>query len=265
MVPAIWLAYTLGKGPVRRSRKPRSYLCEFGTTAGCWLLGCRFDPARRSQLPRGSKLLGPILSTNRPFAADRAPLAFVGSIRPVTKVTASVTTDKSSIRGDESQARVEVLEQSWREPSAHVRGGSFDIHGLQDTLRGHARNTVAVWSVKDLHAEASRLRDRGGVFEEYDIPEIRTVDGIAAMDDEAMNAWFRDPDGNVISMVQQPDEHRESMVTAMIAASDLDRTRAWYAEKLGFIPRKVFEGTARLRIPGPVRSVSTRRPRPARR
>lgn len=85
------------------------------------------------------------------------------------------------------------------------------------------------------------------------------------MDDEAMNAWFRDPDGNVISMVQQPDEHRKSMVTPMIAASDLDRARAWYAEKLGFIPRKVFEGTCSSSIPGPVRSVSTRRPRPARR
>lgn len=107
---------------------------------------------------------------------------------------------------------------------------------------GTAKNTVAVWGVADLRAEVSRLRNRGVVFEEYDIPEIRTVEGIAAMDNDSLNAWFKDSDGNIVSMVQRPGDQPETQFRAMIAASDLERAKAWYAEKLGFIPREEFEG-----------------------
>jgi catechol 2,3-dioxygenase-like lactoylglutathione lyase family enzyme len=110
---------------------------------------------------------------------------------------------------------------------------------------GTAQNTVAIWSVPDLQAEVSRLRSRGLVFADLDLGgDERTSDGIMAGADaegaDVLNAWFRDGDGNWISMVEQPDHPDEPPaemgVGAMLAAADLARARAWYADKLGLEP-----------------------------
>ncbi len=111
---------------------------------------------------------------------------------------------------------------------------------------GTAQNTVAVWGVDDLRSEVARLRARGLTFEEIDFgPEGRTVDGIMTITDErgpVFNAWFRDGDGNWISIVQQPPEPGlEPGITAMLAASDLGRALAWYKEKLGLEPFRVYD------------------------
>ena len=48
----------------------------------------------------------------------------------------------------------------------------------------------------------ARLRERGVVFEDYDIPGLKTVDGVAEMDGER-TAWFRDSEGNFICLGEQ--------------------------------------------------------------
>jgi hypothetical protein len=37
------------------------------------------------------------------------------------------------------------------------------------------------WEVEDIEVTVERLRGRGVVFEEYDLPGLRTVSGIAAV------------------------------------------------------------------------------------
>lgn len=66
---------------------------------------------------------------------------------------------------------------------------------------GTNKASQAFWTVKDLRAEMEELRRRGVVFEEYDSPHFRTVDGVAT-GGGAMTAWFKDPDGNILAMVQ---------------------------------------------------------------
>lgn len=119
----------------------------------------------------------------------------------------------------------------------------------QTASAGTAQNTVAVWGVDDLRAEMARLRARGLVFEELDLgPDGRTVDGVMSSLDgerEILNAWFRDIDGNWISFVQQPPEPGEEPpegIHPLLAASNLDRARAWYAEKLGLEPYRDYDG-----------------------
>ena len=48
---------------------------------------------------------------------------------------------------------------------------------------------------------ADELRQRGVVFEEYDIPEIglKTVNGVAEFEGNKA-AWFKDSEGNIISL-----------------------------------------------------------------
>ena len=115
---------------------------------------------------------------------------------------------------------------------------------------GTAQNTVAVWAVDDLRAEMARLRARGLTFEELDYgPDDRTIDGLMtslAGSSEVLNAWFKDVDGNWISFVQQPREHggepSEPGISPMLAASNLERARAWYTEKLGLEPYREYDG-----------------------
>jgi catechol-2,3-dioxygenase len=65
--------------------------------------------------------------------------------------------------------------------------------------------TKASWRVDDLAAELEVLRARGVEIEEYDGPALKTVDGIADIG-FALSAWFVDPSGNTIGLLQFKDE-----------------------------------------------------------
>jgi catechol 2,3-dioxygenase-like lactoylglutathione lyase family enzyme len=58
---------------------------------------------------------------------------------------------------------------------------------------------AAHFIVDDVRAAVRELRGRGVVFEEYDLPELKTVDGVARVG-ELDFAWFKDPDLNVIGI-----------------------------------------------------------------
>lgn len=122
---------------------------------------------------------------------------------------------------------------------------------------GTAQNTVAAWRVKDLRAEVARLRGRGLAFEELDLGDSKTVDGIVVDADGNLNAWFRDTDGNWITIVEvkpKPnDPPAEFGPGAMIAASDLDRARGWYQERLGLTPFQEVSGELLLYLTGKTR------------
>lgn len=63
------------------------------------------------------------------------------------------------------------------------------------------------WTVDDVDAVVSTLRDRGVVFEEVDRPGMKTVDGIAEIEGNYPSkgkgdraAWFRDSEGNLLGI-----------------------------------------------------------------
>jgi catechol-2,3-dioxygenase len=64
--------------------------------------------------------------------------------------------------------------------------------------------TKASWRVRDLAAELAELRSRGVQVEDYDEPGLTTVDGIADVG-FALAAWFVDPHGNSIGLLQFKD------------------------------------------------------------
>ena len=63
------------------------------------------------------------------------------------------------------------------------------------------QDTAAGFMVDDLDAEMADLKSRGVSFEEYDFPGLKTVNGVATFGD-VKGAWFKDPDGNIISLTQ---------------------------------------------------------------
>ena len=57
------------------------------------------------------------------------------------------------------------------------------------------------WRVPDLPAALADLRARGVHIEDYVAPDPVTVDGVADMG-HSWAAWFIDPSGNVLAVVQ---------------------------------------------------------------
>jgi catechol-2,3-dioxygenase len=65
--------------------------------------------------------------------------------------------------------------------------------------------TRASWRVGDVVSEVAALRARGVAVADYDEPGLRTVDGVADVG-FALSAWFVDPGGNTIGLLQFKDE-----------------------------------------------------------
>jgi catechol 2,3-dioxygenase-like lactoylglutathione lyase family enzyme len=65
---------------------------------------------------------------------------------------------------------------------------------------GRPEQHVATFLIEAIDDEVAGLRARGVEFEEYDQPELQTVDGIASVG-PIRGAWFKDPDDNVIGVV----------------------------------------------------------------
>jgi catechol-2,3-dioxygenase len=80
-------------------------------------------------------------------------------------------------------------------------GGDSRLVVTRSSIGSTEPQTKASWRVNDLAAEVAELRSRGVTVEEYDEPGMKTVDGIADVG-FALSAWFVDPDGNSIGLLQ---------------------------------------------------------------
>jgi catechol 2,3-dioxygenase-like lactoylglutathione lyase family enzyme len=76
-------------------------------------------------------------------------------------------------------------------------GGRFLIYPSQ--FAGTAKSTYMNFEVSNVEEAVKELRDRGVTFEEYDMPGLKTIDGIAEIQG-IKGAWFKDPDGNILSV-----------------------------------------------------------------
>lgn len=61
--------------------------------------------------------------------------------------------------------------------------------------------TVLGWEVKDVESVAREMATRGVVFEKYPFAKDKEL-GIWTSPEGAKVTWFKDPDGNVLSLTQ---------------------------------------------------------------
>ena len=100
----------------------------------------------------------------------------------------------------------EVLELPLRTRSEgalvfNVGGGDLRVSPVPSTAP--SEHTVLGFAVDDVDAVVAWLGARGVVFERFDgFPHERN--GTLTTPDGARVAWFRDPDGNILSVVQPP-------------------------------------------------------------
>jgi catechol 2,3-dioxygenase-like lactoylglutathione lyase family enzyme len=80
-------------------------------------------------------------------------------------------------------------------------GGGTHLDVTKSTTGTADSQTQASWSVKDMRAEVAELRSRGVQVEEYDLPGLKTEDGIADLG-FALFAWIVDPGKNALGIMQ---------------------------------------------------------------
>jgi catechol 2,3-dioxygenase-like lactoylglutathione lyase family enzyme len=80
-------------------------------------------------------------------------------------------------------------------------GGGTQLDVTRSTVGTADEQTQVSWQVPDLRAEVAELRSRGVKVEDYDMPGLRTEDGIADLG-FAFAAWIVDPGGNALGVMQ---------------------------------------------------------------
>jgi catechol 2,3-dioxygenase-like lactoylglutathione lyase family enzyme len=80
-------------------------------------------------------------------------------------------------------------------------GGGTGLLISRSTIGTADTQTQLAWRVPDLRAALADLRTRGVRIEEYRSPDPVTLDGVADMG-HSWAAWFIDPSGNVLSVIQ---------------------------------------------------------------
>jgi catechol 2,3-dioxygenase-like lactoylglutathione lyase family enzyme len=86
-------------------------------------------------------------------------------------------------------------------------GGDFYVVGglpllvYETQFAGTAQNTSFGLFTDDLDGDMAALRERGVTFNDYDLPGLKTENGVVDMDGER-GAWFNDSEGNIISIAQ---------------------------------------------------------------
>ena len=67
---------------------------------------------------------------------------------------------------------------------------------------GTNKATAATWPVDDVDAIAKELKSKGVHFEHYDLPQTKREGDIHVAGSTRV-AWFKDPDGNILSIVNK--------------------------------------------------------------
>ncbi len=80
-------------------------------------------------------------------------------------------------------------------------------------------HTLATFVVDDVAARVAALRKAGVVFEEYDLPGVKTTGGIAEWTD-GRSAWFQDPDGNVLAVSEVPEAIRPAQPSGFLTVAE---------------------------------------------
>ena len=80
-------------------------------------------------------------------------------------------------------------------------GGGTQLSVTKSTTGTADTQTQASWQVTDLQAEVADLRARGVKVADYDLPGLKTENGIADIG-FALAAWLIDPGKNALGILQ---------------------------------------------------------------
>ena len=75
---------------------------------------------------------------------------------------------------------------------------------------GTNQATTMGFMTRDLAKDMDDMRSRGVTFEEYDLPGIKTENGIAEFAPGERGCWFKDSEGNIVAIFESARYNSQS-------------------------------------------------------
>ena len=85
-----------------------------------------------------------------------------------------------------------------------LKSGDSAVNVYRSDYAGTNKATAVSWAVDDIDAEVSALKQKGVMFEHYDMPGLE-VRGDVHVGDGMKVAWFKDPDGNILNIFEEEE------------------------------------------------------------
>ena len=83
-----------------------------------------------------------------------------------------------------------------------LRSGNTTLNVYRSEFAGTNKATALTFDVDDIDSEVRELKDKGVTFEHYDVEGL-TPEGDIYRGEGMKTAWFKDPDGNILSLVEE--------------------------------------------------------------
>ena len=83
-----------------------------------------------------------------------------------------------------------------------LKSGDTTFNVYRSEFAGTNKATLLTFDVDDIDAEVRELKDKGISFEHYDLEGLE-ADGDIYRGQGMKTAWFKDPDGNILSLIEE--------------------------------------------------------------
>ena len=93
-----------------------------------------------------------------------------------------------------------TTKEEWGE-GVTMESGDTRINVYRSQFAGTNKATALNFDVDDAEKEVRELKDKGIFFEHYDLPGLERQ-GDLYVAEGIKTAWFKDPDGNILSLIE---------------------------------------------------------------
>ena len=83
-----------------------------------------------------------------------------------------------------------------------LKSGDTELSVYKSEFAGTNKATLLTFDVDDIEAEVRELKDKDISFEHYELEGL-TAEGDIYSGPGMKTAWFKDPDGNILSLIQE--------------------------------------------------------------
>ena len=84
-----------------------------------------------------------------------------------------------------------------------LESGDTLINLYKSEFAGTNKATALNFDVDDIDKEVSELKGNGVFFEKYDLPGLEPRGDLYVGEGGFKTAWFKDPDGNILSLIEE--------------------------------------------------------------
>ena len=93
-------------------------------------------------------------------------------------------------------------EDEWGGEGVTMKSGGTTVNVYKSEFAGTNKATALNFDVEDIESEVQELKAKGVFFEHYDLPGLEQRGDLYVGEGGFKTAWFKDPDGNILSLIE---------------------------------------------------------------